>query len=158
MRKRIVGGSTPPPPVVHRDWLDLEALASVEVTSEDPGHPVESALVAAGSAGWRAAAPGKQTLRLLFDAPQRLDHNQLVVREEHTPRTQEIVLRWSADHGRNYHEIVRQQFSFAPPDTSIESEDWTVDLAGVDTLELEIVPEISGGPARASVLALRLAG
>ena len=43
MRKRIV-------PVVQAseiegDWLDLGSLAEVEISSEDPEHPIESALV-----------------------------------------------------------------------------------------------------------------
>jgi len=38
-----------------------------------------------------------------------------------------------------------------------EFEDYAVDLAGVRALELRIVPDISGGDARASLAQLRLA-
>jgi hypothetical protein len=33
----------------------------VEVTSEDPNFPIESALAASQGPGWRAAEPGEQT-------------------------------------------------------------------------------------------------
>jgi hypothetical protein len=35
--------------------LELEQLAKVEVTSEDPNFPIESALVSGTEPGWRAA-------------------------------------------------------------------------------------------------------
>jgi hypothetical protein len=72
-------------------------------------------------------------------------------------RTQQFVLRWSSNGGRSYREIVRQQYNFSPPGTTREREDYAVDLDGVTTLELNIVPDISGGPARASLAQLRLA-
>jgi hypothetical protein len=37
-----------------------------------------------------------------------------------------------------------------------ETEDYAVDLSGVTVLELNIVPDTSGGDARASLLGLRL--
>ena len=45
----------------------------MEVTSEDAAHPIESALLPGSASGWRAAAPGTQTIRLLFIRPQRLE-------------------------------------------------------------------------------------
>ena len=73
-------------------------------------------------------------------------------------RTQEFVLRWSSDGGLSYREIVRQQYNFSPPDTTREVEDYTVSLDRVTALELSIVPDISGGDARASLARLQLAG
>jgi hypothetical protein len=52
---------------------------------------------------------------------------------------------------------VRQQYNFSPPGMTREFEDYAVDLAGVTALELRIVPDISGGDARASVAQLRIA-
>src|SRR5713226_244180 len=43
--------------------LELEQLAKVEVTSEDPYFPIESALVSGTGPGWRAAEKGKQIVR-----------------------------------------------------------------------------------------------
>ena len=145
MRKRLV-------PPAHEtlaapgDWLDLERLAVVEVTSEDAAHPVEAALLpqgVGGSEGWRAAGPGAQTLRVLFDEPQRLRRIWLHFVEAGGERTQEFTLRWSADGGRSFREVVRQQWNFSPQSAPRETEDYRVDLAGVTVLELAITPDIS---------------
>jgi hypothetical protein len=52
---------------------------------------------------------------------------------------------------------VRQQFNFSPPEAAREVEDYDIDLDGVTALELKIVPDISGGSARASLAKLRVA-
>ena len=137
-------------------WLDLGSLAQVEITSEDPSHPIESALQPGEGNGWRAAEPGKQVVRLLFDHPLSIRRIQLAVNEEQRARTQEFVLRWSRDHGQSYREIVRQQFNFNPPGTSREQEDYEVELSGVTSLELEITPDISGSDAKAALTRFRL--
>jgi len=67
------------------------------------------------------------------------------------------VLRWSADSGQSYREIARQQYNFSAPGTTRELEDDTVELHGLTTLELVVIPDISGGSAHASVAQLRLA-
>jgi hypothetical protein len=77
--------------------------------------------------------------------------------ERELERTQQFVLRWSADGGHSYREIVRQQYNFSPPGTTRECEDYSLNLAGVTTLELNIIPNISGGSARASLTQLRFA-
>ena len=156
MRKRVIKPVATEAAAAEPEWLDLEKLAQVEVTSEDAAHPIESALIAGDEAGWRAAAPGAQTIRLVFDRPQRLSRVWLLFIEADTARTQEFVLRWSAD-GRSFREIVRQQWNFGPPETIREAEDYRVELSGVTALELVIVPDISGGDARASIAQWRLA-
>lgn len=157
MRKQIIEpparGDAPSEP----DWLDLGRLARVEVTSEDPAHPIEAALVPGGGPGWRAAGAGEQTVRLLFDEPQRLRRVRVSFREDGEGRTQEFVLRWSSDGGRSFREIVRQQYTFSPPGTSRAVEEYRVDLDGVTVLELRIVPDVSGSGALASLERLRLA-
>lgn len=156
MRKRIVA-SPARETTFSDDWLDLESLADVEVTSEDAAHPVEAALLPGHGSGWSAGAPGKQTIRLLFTRPQRLRRICLVYEEPSTERTQEYVLRWSADGGQSYREIARQQWNFSPHGATAEAEDHRVDLAAVTALELSIIPDISGGDAVASLARLRLA-
>jgi hypothetical protein len=157
MRKRIVSAAADPSSADAPRWLDVERHAEVEVTSEDATSPIESALGAGGGSGWRAADPGPQTVRLRFDQPRRLERIHLVFEERDFPRTQEFVLRWSADGGRTYREIVRQQYNFSPPSTAREVEDYTVELKDVTALELHVVPDISGGESRASLSAWRLA-
>ena len=55
-----------------------------------------------------------------------------------------------------FREIVRQQWTFSPPETISETEEYQVQLSGVTVLELIIVPDISRGTARASLQSLRL--
>ena len=156
MRKRVF---TPTPLGIRphdEGWLDLDSAATVEVTSETKEYPVELALVSGEVRGWRAAASGAQTIRLIFDEPQRLRRISLVFEESETERTQEFVLRWSPDGGRSFREIVRQQWNFSPPDTIREVEEYRVELSDVRVLELVIVPDISRGAARASLKSLRL--
>jgi hypothetical protein len=156
MRKRIITPTihTPPP---EQGWLDLESTASVAVTSEDSAFPIESALLRRGKGGWRAAETGVQTIRLIFDQPQRLRHVSLVFEETEIKRTQEFILRWSPDGGSSFHEIVRQQWNFSSPNATRETEDYTVEISGVTLLELIIEPDKGNSRARASLLSLRLA-
>lgn len=157
MRKRIISQKPRDIAAAEPGWLDLERLAEVEITSEDADHPIEAALIPGKGLGWRAAQPGEQTIRLLFDEPLRLRRIHLMFHEGEQERTQEFVLRWSPDRGQSYQEIVRQQYNFSPPGAADEVEDYDVDLDGVTALELKIVPDISGGSARASLAQLRLA-
>jgi len=136
--------------------LNVEHLAQVEVTSEAAAHPIESALIPGAGPGWRAEEPGQQTVRLLFDEPQRVRHIRLLFQEDERQRTQEFVLRWSSDGGQSYREIVRQQYNFSPPGSTSECEDYDVNLDRVTALELAIVPDISGAPVCASLAELRL--
>src|ERR671925_443048 len=151
MRKRIINQGTEGVSPSNQPWLNLEHLAQVEVTSEDAAHPVESALIPSVGPGWRAAQPGQQTVRLLFDEPRRVRHMRLLFQEEERERTQQFVLRWSSDRGQSYREIVRQQYNFSPPSTTSECEDYDVNLDRVTALELAIVPDIGGGATRASL-------
>ena len=156
MRKRLI---TPTPQGIQpsgEGWLDLDRAASVEVTSEQKDYGIESALVSRESPGWRAASPGTQTIRLLFDQPQKVKRISLIFEETSTPRTQEFVVRWSPDGGGSFREIVRQQWNFSPPNTTREIEEYYVQLSDVTVLELVIVPDISRGAAHASLKSLRL--
>jgi hypothetical protein len=157
MRKQILDTKTSETPSAEPVWLDLERLARVELSSEETARPVEAALIPGDTRGWCAAHPGEQTIRLLFDEPLSLRYIHLLFTESEHERTQEFVLRWSADGGRTYREIVRQQYHFSPPDTTRELEDYRVALDGVGVLELHIIPDISRGPARATLEQFRLA-
>ena len=157
MRKRIITPVQQETASPDLEWLNMEGLAEVEITSEDATHPIESALLPGRSSGWLAAAPGKQTIRILFDYPQRLQRIWLYFVETRTVRTQEYVLRWSPDGGQSFREIVRQQWNFSPKGATSETEDLHVELPAVTVLELSIIPDISGGNAFASLAQLRLA-
>ena len=137
------------------DWIDLASVARVEITSEDREHPVEHALLPGGR-GWRAAGPGCQTLRLVFNKPQSIHRVHLRFIEPQVSRTQEFVLRY-ATKDEAPTEVLRQQWVFSPSGSTTEVEDYGVDLRDVSTLELQLVPDIAGGDARASLTELRLA-
>lgn len=156
MRKRIITHGQEGGAARDQDWLDLEALAEVEVTSEQPTHPIEAALLPGHNTGWRAAEPGTQTIRLLFAEPQRLRRIQLAFEETQVSRTQEYVLRWSGDSGQPLRDVVRQQWNFSPGGATSQREEHHVDLPAVAVLELTITPDTSGGAARASLAQLRL--
>ena len=60
-----------------------------------------------GGSAWRAAEPGRQTIRLLFASAQPLRRIWLEFAESTIERTQEDVLRWvrwSSDGGQSLHE------------------------------------------------------
>ena len=151
MRTRIINQAVEGVSSTDKNWLDMEGLAQAEISSEDAAHPIESALTPNTGSGWRAVQPGKQTIRLLFDTPQKIRSIRLVFQENERERTHEFLLRWSADSGQSYREIARQQYNFSPPATTQELEDYAVELHGLTTLELTIVPNIGGGSAHASV-------
>ncbi len=157
MRKRIITPAHQETELPDLEWLDVEGLAQVEITSEDVAHPIEFALLPDQVSGWRAAEPGKQTIRLIFDQPQTLKRIWLQFVDNDTERTQEFVLRWSSDGGQSFREIVRQQWNFSPQGASSETEGLHVELTGVTVIELSIIPDISGGDALASLTQLRLA-
>ena len=144
-------------------WLDLEQLTQVQVTSQQAEYPIELALIPARDelvtigSGWLAAQSGEQTIRRVFDKPQNIEQIHLLFRENDHQRTQEFLLRYSTDHGASYHHILRQQYSFSPPSTPTQREDYKVQLQAVTTLELSIIPDISGRSCRASLESLRLA-
>lgn len=107
--------------------------------------------------GWHAAEPGVQTIRLIFDQPQRLRRISVVFEETETVRTQEFTLRWSPDLGSSFREIVRQQWNFSSQDATRETEEYNVDLSNVTLLDLVIDPDKGNDKAQATLLSLRLA-
>src|ERR1051326_2372458 len=146
MRKRIVG------PTANQKrsklpgtWLDLEQIATIEVTSEDPNFPVESALIASDGAGWRSRERGEQQIRIIFDQPVSVKRLHLRFVETEVERTQEFTIKWAAVEGGPTKEIVRQQWNFSPTGSTSEVEDYEVRLDGVSALELAIKPDLRYG-------------
>jgi hypothetical protein len=158
MRKRIISQAKSQPADLPDKWLDLEHIAEVEVSSEDPGFPIESALkLEHGGKGWRAAEPSEQLIRIIFEAPTAVRRIRLQFDEAQTVRTQEFVLRWGSQRNAPVREIVRQQWNFSPDGSTSEVEDYQVTLGDVGVLELAIKPDISGGNSRAALTTWRLA-
>ena len=116
MRKRLIARTSATVQARAEGWLDLEHAATVEVVSEDKDFPIESALSIEPRQGWRAAEPGTQTIRLVFDEPQELKRISLVFEEDEMMRTQEFVMRWYSGPRGPFREIARQQWNFSAPE------------------------------------------
>jgi hypothetical protein len=144
-------------PLSDQAWIDVPRIASVEVSSEETDYPIEMALLLEEKKGWRAATPGTQTIRLIFDEAQKLKRIFLVFEDTENIRTQEFIVRWSPDIDGPFQEIIRQQWNFSSPDSVRETEDYRVELSVVKVLELMIVPYKSGREVHASLMSLRLA-
>ena len=140
-------------------WLDVSTIAQVEVTSEDAQYPIESAFAEGDQRGWRAAERGKQTIRLFFDEPQRIRRIWLrfIFIEMHRERTQQFSVQWSKDKTDPLRPLFQQQWNFSPSGSTTQIEDYQVELDGVWMLQLEINPDITRGPAVASLASWRLA-
>jgi hypothetical protein len=156
MKKSVIG-TTPSKAGPGDGWLDLEQLASVEVTSEDPDFPIDSVFVSGQGPGWRAADAGRQVLRLVFAERQPIQRIHLEFYETENARMQEFTLRWATSPDGTFKEIVRQQWNFSPHGSTTEVEDYSVNLSGVAVLELTLNPDVSGGAAIASLAQWRLA-
>ena len=157
MRKRIVGphhsqqgGQS------DKGWLDLEQIATVEVTSEDPSFPIEYALGSNDGPGWRASQGGEQQIRIIFDKPVSLHRIELRFHEADCERTQEFIVRWSSESGGPATEIVRQQWNFSPTGSTTEIEHCVVDLDAVSVLELAIRPDMHRPEAVATLASWRV--
>jgi hypothetical protein len=160
MRKEIVEHKTTAgKSQANAEWLDLDSMAQVRLTSEDPAFPIENALGTSSERndrGWRASSPGPQTITLSFDVPQPIRRIFLHFVERETERAQEFVLRYSSAVETD-REIVRQQWTFSPTGSTQEIEDYAVELGSVTKLELVIDPDRGRGHSLATLDALRLA-
>ena len=158
MRKRIIG-STPRrggPRPKSDTWLDLEQIATVETTSEDPHFPIEAVFQSDDNCGWRADQNGEQLLRVIFDEPTALHRIQLQFEETEIERTQEFTICWAPAQGGPTRDIVRQQWTFSPGGSTREVEDYDVNLEGVAVLELFIRPDLNAGSGLATLLKWRV--
>ncbi|HTW63262.1 MAG TPA: hypothetical protein VME17_01545 [Bryobacteraceae bacterium] len=157
MRKRIAG----PYPAVNKpgsdpQWMDLAEIATVEVSSEDPAFPIESAFNDEGGPGWRAAETGEQRIRLIFDHAVAVHRIRLQFLEPTYDRLQEFTIRWWAAEGGSPKEIVRQQWNFSPAGSTSELEDYDVNLDGVSSVELIIKPDLTHHAALATLAAWKV--
>jgi hypothetical protein len=157
MRKRIVrpnhaqqGGQS------DKGWFNLEQIATVEVTSEDPRFPIESAFGSNDGPGWRASRGGEQQIRIIFDEPVSVHRIELRFHEADYDRTQEFTLRWSPESGGSAIEIVRQQWNFSPAGSTTEIELYLVHLDAVSVLELAIRPDLRRQEAVATLASWRV--
>jgi hypothetical protein len=138
---------------------EIAAIATVWVTSEAADNPIDCAfdtLHGPGGSRWVAAEPGDQRLILAFDQPQTLRTITLEVEEPEVSRTQELQVAVSTDGGHTFQELRRQEYTFSPPGTTFEREEWAVAVEGVTHLQIVIIPDKGGKPSRATLTTLAL--
>jgi hypothetical protein len=138
---------------------EIAEIATVWVTSEAADNPIECAFDqrrGSGGSRWLAADPGEQRLILAFDHPQTLRAITVEVEEPEVSRTQELQVAVSTDGGQTFQELRRQEYTFSPPGTTFEREEWAVTLDGVTHLQVVIIPDKGGKPCRATLTTLAL--
>lgn len=158
LRKYLLKDS-PAQRVAAPEEKDIAALATVGVTSEAADHPIDNAFDnyrGPGGSRWVAGEPGPQQLLLSFDAPQTLRLLRLEVEERNVSRTQEIQVAISQDGGHTYQTLLRQEYTFSPPGTTFEREEWAMPAEGVTHLQLVIMPDKGGAPCHATLTTLAL--
>jgi F5/8 type C domain len=136
---------------------DIAAVATVLVSSEDPRHPIDYAFDGQrgpGASRWIAAQSGEQTLMLAFDTPQTIRRILVEVEEPSISRTQEMAVSISQDGGQTYRELVRQEYNFSPPGTTLEHEEWSIDAHAISHLQLRIKPDKGGRAGHATLTML----
>ena len=144
MEKRIISNErSVRRDTVAGDWVTVDDIATLEVTSEDSRFPIENALTAGDTSGWRASESGEQQIRVVFERPMHVRHIHLFFRESEMERTQEFVLRWTQAAGGPPIEIVRQRWNFSPSGSTSEIEDYSVDLKMASALYLAITHHVS---------------
>src|SRR4030081_3574213 len=158
MRKRVLGSTLLPSDAADgHEWLKLQDLAEVEVTSEADGYPIETVFNFGAGPGWGRACSGVKRMRLVFDQPQSISHMRLQFNESDVARTQEFTVRWSGRPDEPLKEVVRQQWNFSPDGSTAESEDYAIDLKRVSILELTIYPDRGAAETLAKLANWRLA-
>ena len=157
LRKQLL--TSHPIPTPRAFERDISAIATVLVTSEDPDHPIDHVFDGQrgpGASRWIAAQSGEQRLILAFDAPQTIHKLRVEIDEPDVNRTQEMYVSISTDRGQTYRELLRQEYTFSPPATSHEREEWTLNADGVSHLQVGIKPDKGGRACRATLTSLTL--
>jgi hypothetical protein len=121
-RKSIITPAGQDRPADADAWMEQDRVERAEVTSEDPDHPIEAALLPGRGPGWSAPRPELETVRRVFDGPR---HVRLRFAADGVARTQVFVLRW-ADVASDRQHVVRQQWNFSAGGPAEEVEDYPV--------------------------------
>jgi len=141
--------------------IDIASHATLAYSSEDPNHPLEHLIdrhFGRGATRW-ASARSNATERIVleFDHAQRISRLVYEVEECWQPRTQEVRVEVSSDHGRAYRQVLVQEYTFSPQGATFQHEDLRLDLSAITHLSLTIVPN-KGGSGVATLTSLRLFG
>jgi hypothetical protein len=158
IRKRIVP-TLDHPLEDETNGISVADTATVLVSSEAHEYPVDNLFDGRGGPGgtrWVASMPGDQTIIVAFGEPHTLQRVTFEIEERHHSRTQEMAVAVSQDGGKTYRETVRQEYTFSPPGTTFEREQWVMQAANVTHLRVWIRPDKGGNPAYVTMTSLRL--
>jgi len=158
IRKRLISEPSSTP-AEFPDEIDIARHAILAYSSEDPDHPLEHLIDGHGGRGgtrWVSARPNAtERIVMEFDHPQRISRLVYEVEECGQERTQEVRVEVSTDLGRNYRQVLAQDYTFSPQGATFQHEDLRLDLSAVTHLRLSIVPN-KGGSGLATLTSLRL--
>ncbi len=158
LRKRPLATDTGAAPRAAGE-IDIAACATIAYSSEDPAHPVENLLderSGPGGTRWTSARPDTiERILVEFDRPQTISRLVYEVEETMRDRTQEVRVEVSDDGGREYRQILVQEYNFSPRGATFQREEQRFDLHRVTHLRLTIVPN-KNGSGTASLTTLRL--
>ena len=158
IRKRLMSEQSSRPPERPGE-IDIASHATLVYSSEDPEHPLEHLIdgnCGRGATRWASARPNTtEHILLEFDHLQRISRLVYEVEECWQPRTQEVRVEVSSDHGRTYRQVLAQEYTFSPQGATFQHEDLRLDLPTITHLSLTIVPN-KGGSGVATLTSLRI--
>lgn len=158
IRKRLMSEQSSRP-LERPGEIDIASHATLVYSSEDPEHPLEHLIDGnwgRGATRWASARPNTtERILLEFDHLQRISRLIYEVEECWQPRTQEVRVEVSSDHGRTYRQVLAQEYTFSPQGATFQHEDLRLDLPAVTHLSLTIVPN-KGGSGVATLTSLRI--
>jgi hypothetical protein len=158
LRKRLMSEQNSTPPE-RQGEIDIASRATLAYSSEDPNHPLEHLIdghCGRGATRW-ASGRSDATERILleFDQAERISRLVYEVEECLQPRTQQVRVEVSSDHGRAFRQILAQDYTFSPQGATFQHEDLRLDLPPITHLSLTIVPNKDGSGV-ATLTSLRL--
>jgi len=128
--------------------IDVASLATFRYSSESPLHPLEHLIdgrCGSGGTRWTGAhADSIEYIELEFEPPQEISRLIYEVEECHVARTQQVCVEVSVDHGRVYHEVLRQDYNFSPKGATFQHEELTLEPRPLTHVRLTIVPNKDG--------------
>jgi hypothetical protein len=145
--------------LVPTDTLDIAALASVEVTSEEELYPVDHLFDGRDGPGgscWVASSAGPQVIVLRFTRPIELLGTVVIESEERSDtRKQTIELSGWSEHRQRPFEYGARTLEYKPYGSSFHRASWDVAERDVTHLRLRVTPERSRERATLTAVILR---
>lgn len=145
------GAAAPPP------WLALNQVAIIQASSECEDFPIAGPIQIPHRVEWRAGVPGPQLVRVRFFAPYHLHRMRIVFREAERTRTQELIIRVWVTGAHRPMDLLRCEIAFTPPAVTCNATDREFSVRDVVAIDLDILPDIDGGSAVATLCELRVA-